>query len=80
MKSVIDILDLSVEEIDLLIATAEDIMKNPYNYSSAMKGKKLATLFFEPSTRTRPVSYTHLEPVRHCRIRDKLCASLYISC
>ncbi len=57
MKSVIDILDLSVEEIDLLIATAEDIMKNPYNYSSAMKGKKLATLFFEPSTRTR-LSFT----------------------
>ena len=53
MRSVIDILDLSVEEINGLINTAMDIIENPDKYSSACKGKKLATLFFEPSTRTR---------------------------
>ena len=53
MRSVIDILDLSVNEIDGLIATAEDIIDNPAKYSDKCRGKKLATLFFEPSTRTR---------------------------
>ena len=53
MKHLIDILDLSLEEIDELIATACDIMDNPDNYAEACKRKKLATLFFEPSTRTR---------------------------
>ena len=53
MRSLIDILDLSVEEIDSLIATAKDIIENPEKYSEKCKGKKLATLFFEPSTRTR---------------------------
>ena len=53
MRSVIDILDLSVEELDELIATAQDIIANPAQYSERCKGKKLATLFFEPSTRTR---------------------------
>ena len=53
MKSVIDILDLSVEEINELIATACDIIDNPDKYAEACKRKKLATLFFEPSTRTR---------------------------
>lgn len=52
-RSVIDILDLTVEEIDELIKTALDIIENPEEYSSKCKGKKLATLFFEPSTRTR---------------------------
>ena len=53
MRSVIDILDLSVEEIDEMIATACDIIDNPDKYAEACKRKKLATLFFEPSTRTR---------------------------
>lgn len=53
MKSVIDILDLTVEEIDGLISTALDIIDNPNKYSHVCNGKKLATLFFEPSTRTR---------------------------
>ena len=53
MRSVLDILDLSVEEIKELIAVAEDIIANPIKYSEACHGKKLATLFFEPSTRTR---------------------------
>lgn len=53
MRSVIDIVDLSVEEIDELISTAKDIVANPAKYSEKCKGKKLATLFFEPSTRTR---------------------------
>ena len=53
MRSVIDILDLSTEEIEELIATAEDIIANPREYAHKMDGKKLATLFFEPSTRTR---------------------------
>ena len=51
--SVIDILDLSVEELDELIATAQDIIASPEKYAHACDGKKLATLFFEPSTRTR---------------------------
>ena len=53
MRSVIDILDLSVEEIDELIRTACDMIENPKKYSECLKGKKIATLFFEPSTRTR---------------------------
>ena len=53
MRNLIDITDLSVEEIDQLIATAEDIIANPAKYSHACTGKQLATLFFEPSTRTR---------------------------
>ncbi|MBE6692864.1 MAG: aspartate carbamoyltransferase [Ruminococcaceae bacterium] len=53
MRSVIDILDLSVEEIDELIATACDMIANPKKYSELCRGKKIATLFFEPSTRTR---------------------------
>ena len=53
MRSVIDILDLSVEELNELVAVAEDIMANPAKYAHKCEGKKLATLFFEPSTRTR---------------------------
>ncbi len=53
MKSVIDILDFSEKELDELIKEAMDIVENPDKYSSVCKGKKLATLFFEPSTRTR---------------------------
>lgn len=53
MKHLIDIKDLSVEEIDELIETARDIISNPEKYSEKCKGKILATLFFEPSTRTR---------------------------
>lgn len=53
MRSVIDISELTTEEIDGLIATAGDIIANPEKYSEKCKGKKLATLFFEPSTRTR---------------------------
>ena len=53
MRHLIDIIDLSVEEIDDLITTAEDIIANPVKYAEVCHGKKLATLFFEPSTRTR---------------------------
>ena len=53
MRSIIDILDLSVEEINELISTACDMIENSKKYSEMCKGKKLATLFFEPSTRTR---------------------------
>lgn len=53
MRSVIDIMDLSVEELDGLLAVAEDIIDNPKKYAKVCDGKKLATLFFEPSTRTR---------------------------
>ena len=53
MRSLINILDLSTDELDELIAVAMDIINNPTKYSEACKGKKLATLFFEPSTRTR---------------------------
>ena len=53
MRSLIDIDNFSVEEIDGLISVAKDIMQNPGKYSESCRGKKLATLFFEPSTRTR---------------------------
>ncbi len=53
MRSLIDILDLSVEEIDELIKTGLDIIANPAKYAHKCEGKKLATLFYEPSTRTR---------------------------
>ena len=53
MRSLIDISELTVEELDRLINTANDIIENPKKYSEKCRGKKLATLFFEPSTRTR---------------------------
>ncbi len=53
MKHLISILDLSVAELDDLIATAKDIIAHPDQYREACKYKKLATLFYEPSTRTR---------------------------
>ena len=53
MRSVIDTVDLTVEELDGIIKTACDISENPQKYAEVCKGKKLATLFFEPSTRTR---------------------------
>ena len=53
MRSLIDILDFSVEDLNELLATANDIIANPSEYAEKCKGKKLATLFFEPSTRTR---------------------------
>ena len=53
MRSLIDIFDLSVEEIEDLISVANDIIEHPEAYSDRCRGKKLATLFFEPSTRTR---------------------------
>ncbi len=53
MKSVIDIRDLSTQDIEQLLATALDIIADPVKYSQKCRGKKLATLFFEPSTRTR---------------------------
>ena len=53
MRSLINIHELSAQEIADLIATAEDIIADPQKYAEACHGKKLATLFFEPSTRTR---------------------------
>lgn len=53
MRSVLSIDDLTVQEIDALIDVAEDIIARPAKYAEACHGKKLATLFFEPSTRTR---------------------------
>ena len=53
MKDLISITDLSIDELQELIDTAEDIISNPEKYSDKCKRKKLATLFFEPSTRTR---------------------------
>ncbi len=53
MKNLMNITDLSVEEIDELLAVAQDIIANPEKYQDACRHKLLATLFFEPSTRTR---------------------------
>lgn len=52
-RNIIDVTDLTVEEINELIATAEDILENPVKYQNACAHRQLATLFFEPSTRTR---------------------------
>ena len=53
MRSLIDISELTTGEIEELIGVANDIIANPEKYSEKCRGKKLATLFFEPSTRTR---------------------------
>ena len=53
IRSVIDVPDLTPEELDSLMDTAEDIIAHPDDYADACRRKKLATLFFEPSTRTR---------------------------
>ena len=53
MKNIINIMDLSVDEIEQLIHCADDIIKNPVKYQDVCRHKILATLFFEPSTRTR---------------------------
>ena len=53
MRHLISPLDFTVEELDQLLETASDIEKNPAKYQDACKGKKIATLFYEPSTRTR---------------------------
>ena len=52
-RSVIDVPDLTTDELDALMDTAEDIIARPDDYADACRRKKLATLFFEPSTRTR---------------------------
>ncbi len=57
MRHLIDTMDLSKEEIDGIIALGQDIIAHRSRYSGACKGKKLATLFYEPSTRTR-LSFT----------------------
>ncbi|MFQ7473026.1 MAG: aspartate carbamoyltransferase, partial [Anaerovoracaceae bacterium] len=53
MNHLIDIMQLTTAEIDDMIEVAKDIIENPDKYSQKCRGKKLATLFFEPSTRTR---------------------------
>ena len=53
MRNLIDIMDLSIEEIDNLIEIAKDIIANPEKYQEKCRYKKLASVFFEPSTRTR---------------------------
>ena len=57
MRHLIDPTDLSMQELNEIIALAEDIIANREKYTEACKGKKLATLFYEPSTRTR-LSFT----------------------
>ena len=53
MKHLISPLDFSVEELDQLLSLAQDIEQHPSKYSNICQGKKIATLFYEPSTRTR---------------------------
>jgi len=53
MRSLTDIVELSTQEIDEMIAVAQDIIANPEKYNECCRHKQLATLFFEPSTRTR---------------------------
>ena len=59
MRHIISPLDLSVEEVNELIEIAEDIIRDPKKYSEICHGKKLATLFYEPSTRTRLTLQPH---------------------
>lgn len=53
MRHLMSPLDFSVEELEKLLKLANDIEKNPEKYAHACEGKKLATCFYEPSTRTR---------------------------
>ena len=53
MKHLIDPMDLTEQELDSILKRAQDIMAHPDQYSEKCKGKKIATLFYEPSTRTR---------------------------
>ena len=53
MRHLIDPLDFSVEEIDALLHLADQIAENPTAFQNVCAHKKLATLFYEPSTRTR---------------------------
>ena len=53
MRSLIDILELDTAEIEELMDVSDDIIANPAKYADVCRGKKLASLFFEPSTRTR---------------------------
>ena len=53
MQHLMSPLDLSVEELDKLLTLANDIENNPQKYAHACEGKKLATCFYEPSTRTK---------------------------
>ena len=53
MRHMLDITDWSIEEINGLMNTADDIIAHPDDYADAMHRKKLASLFYEPSTRTR---------------------------
>ena len=53
MRNLIDIMQMSTDELQELIDRALDIIANPAKYADACRGKKLATLFFEPSTSTR---------------------------
>lgn len=53
MKHIISPLDLSMEDLERVLSLAERVLKNPEKYSECCHGKKLATLFYEPSTRTR---------------------------
>ena len=70
MRHLIDPTDLSVAEIGQIIALAEDIIANRAKYSEACKGKKLATLFYEPSTRTR-LSFTAASSVFRTPLRRR---------
>ena len=53
MKHLIDPMDLSLEELDEVLELGEQIFEHPEEYADIAKGKKIATLFYEPSTRTR---------------------------
>ena len=64
MRSLIDISELTTDEIEELICVANDIIANPEKYSEKCRGKKLATLFFEPSTRTRLSLFPRLYAIK----------------
>ena len=78
MKHVISPLDLTLTELDDILTLAEEIIENPKKFSNVCHGKKLATLFYEPSTRTR-LSF-EAAMLKRSSFRKKLCLSSYKNC
>lgn len=72
MRHLTEISDFSVEEISQLISVSRDIMTTPQSYIDAMRGKVMATLFYEPSTRTKS---SFEAAMQRLRVSDRICRS-----
>ena len=76
MRHLIDPMDLSVEDIDRLLDRADDIAKNPEKYQEVCKHKKLATLFFEPST----ILTLHILHLRQAQTTSSVLSTIHTVC